>query len=105
MQNDILHAHEHEIELARRGGWDAGVAAGENRAGYDREDAEKLKNAVSEFQKASGVSISHWNAGQVGDAVRAIMNKTHLRGRDNLRQALESVERVQKALKAELESL
>ena len=39
--------------------------------------AEATK-AADEFEAASGVRISNWNAGQVGKAVRAVLNGEHV---------------------------
>lgn len=39
----------------------------------DSSELEKLKNAVKEFEDASGVHISTYNAGQIGEAVKAFM--------------------------------
>jgi hypothetical protein len=41
--------------------------------GYELTQLRKLRQSVDEFQKASGVAISPWDAGDIGRAVRAIL--------------------------------
>lgn len=52
--------------------------------------------AVDEFEAASGVRISSWNAGQVGKAVRAVLNNEHvpaLKDLARMRTAAEGIKR------------
>jgi hypothetical protein len=48
---------------------------------------EKLQEALDEFEKASGLSISSWDAGRVGAAVRAFMNDPSQQLRRELQHA------------------
>lgn len=65
-------------EQARRQGYDKGVASAEP----DRvvSDLQQLRKAVGEFTARSGVEFHHWAAGDIGDAVKAVLDMSY-RGR------------------------
>lgn len=65
-----------------------GSSSSEYTKSVERE-AERLREAIDEFEKTSGCKIEHWNAGDVGEAVRAVMsfkvwNKWLIRDASNL---------------------
>ncbi len=66
------------IETARKEGYDAGFKNGERHA-KDRlfQGARRLgelETMMRNFEAASGIKISGWDAGRIGEAVRIIMN-------------------------------
>jgi len=62
---------EQIAEAARQSGYDDGYAAGQRSPRPDEESAEKLTKAIADFETASGLTISHWNAGYIGKEVAA----------------------------------
>jgi hypothetical protein len=44
------------------------------QAGRTQRRVEELEKAIAEFEEASGVPLSPWNAGRCGDAVKALMD-------------------------------
>jgi hypothetical protein len=58
---------------AKEAGRKLGLEERDWQQGRDAEDLKKLQQAVKEFEDASGVSISRWDAGNVGEAVKAFM--------------------------------
>lgn len=62
-----------ELEFQR------GVDCGKERATslemkYEIERAEKTRKAIEEFEKVSGVRINDWHAGDIGAAVKAVLD-------------------------------
>lgn len=58
--------------------YERGFADGKEKATpsdlkYQIERAEKQKKVIEEFEKASGLSIYDWNAGEIGHAVKALV--------------------------------
>jgi hypothetical protein len=66
-----------EIRAAIQQGIDQGLEISrkdaERAAEFERRKCEGLAAAVAEFEKASGVKISRWSGGQIGEAVKAVM--------------------------------
>lgn len=58
------------------------------------EENKRLKEAFAEFEKASGLAISKWNAGDVGAAVKLVMRGEH----QNRLHALQSIKNQAKSL-------
>jgi len=56
---------------ARREGYDVGFAAGRKSPRDGEESTEKLTKAVEAFERASGLRISTWDAGNIGKDVAA----------------------------------
>lgn len=63
---------------ALRAEYDRGYKAGEQMRAAETKGAEqaaaKWKEAIAEFEETSGVAISTWNAGQIGEAVKLVMD-------------------------------
>jgi hypothetical protein len=63
-----------KIETARA----EGIAQGERNAAWDRDHAKgelaNLQDRIARFEKASGLKLDQWNAGDVGAAVRFVIN-------------------------------
>jgi len=66
-----------EMEKARQEEYDRGRKDAEHLKTVDVERAKKElahhEMAVKEFEKASGISWSNWNAGRIGEAVGAVL--------------------------------
>ena len=62
--------------------YDEGIATGKKNAEYnirlDLEELERLKRQVKEFQEKSGLAIHGYRAGQIGEAVRLLMEPHRL---------------------------
>lgn len=63
-------------------------------------ELERLKSAVSEFEKISGVTINKWQAGRIGEAVKEVMNVQSLlnKSEDSITRARDVKETLTKAL-------
>lgn len=91
--------HAQEISPPRLAAeFQKGRVAGELSAKYEldnlKREVEQAVEANSEFEKASGLQISRWNAGRIGEAVKAVMNGAHLREKQNLLHLKKSAERI-----------
>lgn len=73
----------------------------ESYAETDKQRAEKLEKTIVEFQKKSGIHVSTWNAGDIGDAVRAVMerDKAVVRTKYLLEQTTEALRKQESMLK------
>lgn len=83
--------------------YERGFAAGKERATsadlrYEVEKAEKQRKTVEEFEKAAGIRIQDWNAGDVGAAVKVILECGTEKLRDRLTWAREEVAGILKTL-------
>jgi hypothetical protein len=86
------YIHRSEIQEAIK-------KAADDEKGRRRYELDSLKKKVEEFEKASGVSITSWDSGQVGEAVkflRAHGLDFHVAGmrslRDHAKRVFESME-------------
>lgn len=82
-----------------RDGLDAKVREGVERAKlYNREDAgsfelDALKKAVALFEEKSGVQINRYNAANIGDAVRIVLEARNTFGQEALKRNIGQLER------------
>ena len=84
----------------------------EHSTRFNTEDANwkhqygSLKRAVSDFEAKSGITVQSWNAGNVGDVVRLILDNTN---DQHIRRMLENVrdsaERISKSMRGALKNL
>jgi len=72
---------------------------------HERTQHGELKKAVAEFEKTSGVHIGTWSAGNIGDAVRMVLNGEHLHVQPQLRHMLERLQELQKNVEKELSEM
>ena len=63
-----------------------------------RNELQDLQRQVSQFEKASGLKLNHWNAGDVGATV-AIIQRQRLTGHDTTGHAVDTLERTLKQLR------
>ena len=72
---------------------------------YEMEQYADLKKAVSQFETASGVRITRWDAGRVGQAVRLLQNldvgRRLRQQRDSVKTLLEQLEEAVAAIPRE----
>jgi len=61
-----------------------------------------LIKKVHEFQKASGVVINFWRLGNIGEAVKMVLNGEHLRAKEELETLLEKSKNITKRIEEEL---
>jgi hypothetical protein len=60
-------------DAARKAGYAAGKRDAEVAAEWTLQESARRKEAVAEFEKRSGVSIDEYAAGEIGDAVKVVM--------------------------------
>lgn len=98
------------LDKAREEGYEQARAAQEKREARlgqkQNRRLEDLLKAVRAFEEASGVKIgSRWEAGNIGVAVRAVMDRGPTRLRDSLNHQLQEVTRVRDLLAKALQEL
>ena len=78
----LRRAHEHlkaelqndaRVTEARNKGHEEGLRERDWKIKDSAEDLAKLQKQIKEFEEASGLTLTSWNAGNVGDAVKAFM--------------------------------
>jgi hypothetical protein len=78
--------HEHDVLRERQR--DEIVQELDRTRAYQREglelDLQRLKTTIEAFEKASGVEIGSYNAGNIGAAVRTVLDLRHHLARDHL---------------------
>jgi hypothetical protein len=65
----------------------AGRKRNEESIKHAEECEEKLQHTITEFEKASGIHISNWEAGRIGAALKIFMGEPRERLRAELQQA------------------
>lgn len=70
---------EQEFKRGVAIGREEGKKDAERHHAYQLEEHDRLKAAIREFEQASGVAISTWNAGKIGEAVRTVLDGGHLK--------------------------
>ena len=81
---------EAKIIAARKEGEIIGLEAHKAKFEYARKDFERLKQAVLEFEKASGVHINEWRTESIGEAVKMVLAGEHLKTKERLQALLET---------------
>lgn len=61
-------------DRAREEGRELGAKAARAMSAFDLREAARDRRAIEEFETAAGVRIGRWDAGKVGEAVRAVLN-------------------------------
>jgi hypothetical protein len=65
-------------------------------AQWKRDDAEaerdRLRAQIDEFERASGVHLSHYQCGRIGEAVRLVLDVRHQLGEDALARHISNLE-------------
>jgi len=69
---------------------------------WEREELKRLEKAVEVFEKESGVTISKWGYGNIGQAVKLALSSPEGRAYERMRDAKKSLENVIKVLDEEL---
>ncbi len=70
---------------------------------YERDEHNRLKQAVDDFEKASGVKINEWRgAERIGEAVRMVLEGEHLRAKEELKRLLKQAEEIVEDIKNKL---
>lgn len=72
---------------------------------YAQRDHKALKEAVEEFEKISGVHINQWQAGNVGEAVKMVLNSEHLQIKKSLLQLLETSKEISGSIEKHLNEI
>lgn len=72
---------------------------------YEVELSKKLRKAIDEFEKKSGIQIQEWSAGDVGKAVRAVLDCGAEKVKEDLQYALGTIERTAEQIKKAMEAL
>lgn len=63
-----------ELEARYKAGFDYGVKTGQRDAGRAPRELAELQKTVAEFKEASGIKLESWDAGEVGKAVRLLVD-------------------------------
>jgi len=87
-------APEAKIIAARKEGEEIGLEKYNQEFEYARKEFERLKQAVLDFEKVSGVKINEWCAEDIGKAVRMVLNGVHLRTKERLQALLETAKTI-----------
>lgn len=70
---------------------------------WAKENHESLKKKISEFEKASGVTIDSWDCDNIGQAVRQVLNGEHNIVKNQLDSLLTKAKEIVKFLEKNLE--
>ena len=73
-----------KLNEVKKEGIDIGRERADQDFKYEKEEHIRLQEKVSDFEKRSGVTINSWRAGNVGDAVKMVLNGEHLRIKQSL---------------------
>lgn len=97
---------EKRVRQARQEGYQAGVSTANRRAETnksveqerDERELRYLRKSIADFEESSGVKISRWDAGRIGEVVSAVMATDKLterlaRTRDELQKVVASCDR------------
>ncbi len=95
-------APDAKLTDARKKGFIEGVQDADNKFKYSKEDHDRLKKKVHEFEKNSGVHIDSWSSGDVGDAVKMVLRGEHLRAKRSLKELLATSKEITKRIEEEL---
>ena len=86
-----------------------GEERGKESAKFEVENAlqkyQNLESAVSEFEKISGVHINRWDIGNIGEAVRMVLNGEHLKTKERLQALLETAKNIAIDIEKQLSEL
>lgn len=91
-----------QLDAAFAAGAEQGKKANRSEVNYQMAQAEEYKTAIKVFEEKSGVRISTWDGGRIGDAVRLVMSNAPSRYRDQLKRVLEDARGVVRGIEAEL---
>jgi hypothetical protein len=96
-----------QIKQARKEGYKDAERRYKGREKTEAERAKRLEEMIEEFQEKSGIHISTWKAGEIGEAVRAVRNKneTVYETRRLLEKTTEALEKQKAALQGVLGEL
>lgn len=83
-------AHKQRAEIVRELERDS-----ESIAEASAQDLKRLRETIEAFEKASGLSIHRWDAGDIGAAVKLALSARTARGRDDLEHSIQQFERTQ----------
>jgi len=73
---------------------------------FNAQELVELQKAVKDFETASGIRLSHWDAGKVGELVRKLRNLPHRQDiRSDIERQLRQAEGTANGLKAMLKEL
>jgi len=100
-----------KLDEARRAGVQEGRQSAEEWRNSELEHLQENNNEikaaqekmVNDFEAASGLSISGWNAGKIGDAVRRVTNSEHLRIEERLLGLKDTAKNILAAIDVALE--
>lgn len=89
-----------QITKARDAGYQEGIKEGEKvnamELDHCRRTLERIQKdhqkVIDDFERVSGVRITQYNAGSIGDAVRRVMNGEHLQIEDRMRRLKDVVD-------------
>lgn len=91
--------NDSRVVAAREEGYKAGLEERDWKLKDSSEELAKLQEAVKEFEKASGVTISRWDHGNVGAAVKAFMYAQKHDVTDDLNRTAGWIEELAKGLR------
>lgn len=92
-----------ELYKVRMEGYKNGAENAKRDFKWKEDEHIRLKEKVKNFEKISGVDIDTWSSGDIGEAVKMVLNSEHLRIKKRLKNLLsdakEIVEDIEKNIK------
>jgi len=86
-----------------------GEKRGKESARFEVEDTlqkyQNLESKVLEFEKISGVHINRWDIGNIGVAVKMVLNGEHLKTKERLQALLETAKNISADIEKQLNEL
>ena len=84
-----------ELREEHKKGYDSGIKSAESDFKWEKEKHKELKQAVFEFEKASGIPINTWRDNKkMGEAVKLVLSGAHLRNKQRLEDLLKDAEKI-----------
>jgi hypothetical protein len=101
-------AHEKQISPPElQAEYQRGHNAGEQSIKYQVEiaqaDLARSQESIAKFEKESGVQITGWGAGDIGNAVRCVLERRHRNYKAQLENLLQRSQEITNAIQKELE--
>jgi len=92
-----------KINKAFKEGKEKGLAERDRSTEWERDQHKELKETIYAFEKAAGITINTWQRGNIGDAVRMVLDGEHLTAKQDLEKLLFTAEKIVSNIKENLE--
>jgi len=91
-----------KIKEALKEGKEEGIKEEKQNFKWAKEQHEEFKKTVATFEKAAGIKIDRWNMGDIGSAVKMVLDGEHLRAKKSLKNLLFTAEAIVNDIKENL---